>query len=81
MISILNLIVLTIFLVFAIIVGLSTTFENLFAQQEVHHRSSSSSLLSTWDDNNDDMNISEEICPPYCNPPSPIQELPQEQTR
>ena len=81
MISFLNLIVLTTFLVFAIIVGISTVFENLFAQREEAHQSSSLSLLSPLDDNNDDIIISEEICPPYCSPPPPIEELPQEQTR
>ena len=83
MISILNSLVLTTFLVLVIILGISTALENLFAQEEkIHQRSSSSSsLLPTLDDNNDDMIISEEICPPYCNPPPPIQELRQEQTR
>ena len=75
MISILKLIVIITFLTFAIIVGISTAFENVFAQEEAHL--SSSSLLSTLDNNNDDIIISEEICPPHCNPPPPIQELPQ----
>ena len=30
----------------------------------------------TLDDNKYEMIISEEICSPYCRPPSPIQELP-----
>jgi hypothetical protein len=83
MISIEKFIVFTTFLVFAIIIEISTPFENLFAQEEEAHQSSSfsSSPLPTLDDNKDDMIISEEICPPYCNPPPPIQELPQEQTR
>ncbi|HEX2407371.1 MAG TPA: hypothetical protein VHJ38_09205 [Nitrososphaeraceae archaeon] len=34
---------------------------------------------STLNDNNIRIIISEEICPPYCSPPPPIQELPQEQ--
>jgi len=80
MISILNSVILTTFLVFAIIVGISLAFEKVFAQEEVHQRSSSSSLLSILNDNNDDMIISEEICPPYCNPPPPIQEIPKKQT-
>lgn len=81
MISILNLIVFTIFLVLVINVGISTAFENSFAKEEEAYQSLSSSLLSSLDDNRDDMIISEELCPPYCKPPAPIQELPQEQTR
>ena len=34
---------------------------------------------STLDNNNNGIIISEEICPPYCSPSPPIQELPQEQ--
>ena len=81
MISILNLIVFTIYLIFIITVGISTTLENAFAQEDAHQSSSSSSSLLSTLDNSDNMIISEEICPPYCNPPSPIQDLPQEQTR
>ena len=79
MISILNLIVYTSFIVFAIISGISTVFENVFAQEEVE-QNQSSPLHPTLDNNNDDIIISEEICPPYCSPPPPLQELPQEQS-
>ena len=75
MISFLNLIVSTSFIIFAIILGISTVFENVFAQEEVE-QSQSSPLHPTLDNNNDDIIISEEICPPYCSPPPPIQELP-----
>lgn len=78
MISILNLIVFTSFLVFPIIVGIPTAFENVFTQKEVE-QSPSSPLQPILYDNNDDIIISKEICPPYCNPPPPIQDLPQEQ--
>ena len=67
------------FIIFAIISGISTVFENVFAQEEVE-QSQSSPLHPTLDNNNDDIIISEEICPPYCSPPPPIQELPQEQS-
>ncbi|HEX5186819.1 MAG TPA: hypothetical protein VFV86_08010 [Nitrososphaeraceae archaeon] len=72
-ISIWKLIVSTTFFIFAIIVGISTAFENVFEQEKEMQSSSSSlsSLFSTLDDNNDDMIISEEICPPHCSPPSP----------
>jgi hypothetical protein len=70
-----NSIVITSFIAFAIITGILTVFENVFAQEEVEH-GPSSSLYSTLDDNNNDIIISEEICPPYCSPPPPIQELP-----
>ena len=79
MISFLNIIVYTSFIVFAIISGISTVFENVFAQEEVK-QSPRSLLHPTLDNNNDDIIISEEICPPYCSPPPPIQELPQEQS-
>ena len=77
MISILNLIVSTSFIVFAIILGITTVFENVFVQEEEETEQSPSS--PTFDNNNCVMIISEEICPPYCSPPPPIQELPQEQ--
>ena len=79
MISFLNLILYTSFIVFAIFSGILTVFENVFAQEEVE-QSPSSPLHPTLDNNNDDIIISEEICPPYCSPPPPIQELPQEQS-
>ena len=79
MISFLNLIVYASFIVFAIISGISTLFENVFAQEEVE-QIQTSPLHSTLDNNNDDKIISEEICPPYCIPPTPIQGLPQEQS-
>jgi len=78
MISILNLIVSTSFIVFAIIFGITTVFENVFAQQEEEETEQIPSS-PTLDNNNCDMIISEEICPPYCSPSPPIQELPQEQ--
>jgi hypothetical protein len=77
MTSILNLIVFTSFLAFAIIVGIPTACENVFAQSELK-QNLSSPLPPTLDNNNDDIIISEEICPPYCNPPPPIHELPKE---
>ena len=80
MVSFLNLIVYTSFIVFAIISGISIVFENVFAQEEVEPSQSSPPLHPTLDNNNDDIIISEEICPPYCSPPPPIQELPQEQS-
>ena len=75
----LNSIVIMSFIVFAIISGILTVFENVFAQEEVE-QSPSSPLYPILDNNNDDRIISEEICPPYCSPPPPIQELPQEQS-
>ena len=80
MISLLNLIVYTSFIVFAIISGISTVFENVFAQEQVEQSQSSPPLDPTLDNNIDDIIISEEICPPYCSPPPPIQEIPQEQS-
>ena len=74
MISFLNFIFHTSFIVFAIISGIPTVFENVFEQEEAK-QSPSSPLPPTLDDN-DDIIISEEICPPYCSPPPPIQELP-----
>jgi len=78
--SFLNLIVYTSFIVFDIISGIPTVFENVFAQGEDTEHSPSSPLLPTLDDKVS-MIISEEICPPYCSPPPPIQELPQKQSR
>ena len=79
MISFLNLIEYTSFIVFAIFSGIPTVFENVFAQEEAE-QTPSSPLPPTLDDN-DGIIISEEICPPYCSPPPlPIQELPQEQS-
>ena len=74
-----NSIVITYFIAFAIIEGIPASFENLFAQGEVAEQRQNQSTPSTLDDNNDGRIISEEICPPYCNPPPMIQELPQEQ--
>ena len=71
-----NSIVIMYFIIFAIISGISTVFENVFAQEEVE-QSQSSPLHPTLDNNNDDIIISEEICHPYCSTPPPIQELPQ----
>jgi hypothetical protein len=81
-----NSIVITSFIAFAIIAIIPTVFENVFAQgEEAEQRqdqspSPSSPSSPTLDDNNNGMIISEEICPPYCSPPPPIQELPQEQS-
>jgi hypothetical protein len=75
-----NSIVITSFIAFAIISGILTVFENVFAQgteAEVEQKQDQSP--PTLDDNNNGIIISEEICPPYCSPPPPIQELPQEQ--
>jgi hypothetical protein len=74
-----NSIVITYFIAFAIIAGIPASFENLFAQGEEAEQIQNQSTPPTLDDNNDGMIISEEICPPYCSPPPPIQELPQEQ--
>ena len=74
-----NSIVITYFIAFAIIAGIQASFENLFAQGEEAEQRQNQSTRPTLDDNNDGMIISEEICPPYCSPPPPIQELPQEQ--
>jgi phosphotransferase system glucose/maltose/N-acetylglucosamine-specific IIC component len=76
MISFLNFMVYTFFILFAIIFGIHTVFDNVFAQEI--EQSPSSPLPSTFDDNNNDIVISEEICPPYCSSPATIQELPQE---
>ena len=74
-----NSIVILYFIAFAIIAGIPASFENLFAQGEEAEQIQNQSTPPTLDDNNDGMIISEEICPPYCSPPPPIQELPQEQ--
>ena len=74
--SILNLIVFISIFVFIIIVGISIAFENVYAQEE---KSPLLQLLPTLNENNDGLIISEEICPPYCSPPPPIQELPQDE--
>lgn len=74
-----NSIVITYFIAFAIIAGIPASFENLFAQGEEAEQRQNQSTPPTLDDNNDDRIISEEICPPYCNPPPMIQELPQVQ--
>ena len=68
------------FFSFVIIVGIPTVFENVFAQGEIteQRQDQSPPPSPTLDDNNDGMIISKEICPPYCSPPPPIQELPQE---
>ena len=73
-----NSIVITSFIAFAIIAGIPIVFENVIEQVEEaeEQRQDQSPKL---DDNNDGMIISEEICPPNCSPPPPIQELPQEQ--
>ena len=75
--SILNLIVFISIFVFIIIVGISIAFENVYAQEE--EKSPLLQLLPTLNENNDGLIISEEICPPYCSPPPPIQELPQDE--
>ena len=76
----LNSIVITSFIVFFMISGIPTVFENVFAQGEKSEQRQDELPPSlTLDDNNDGMIISEEICPPYCSPPPPIQDLPQEQ--
>lgn len=76
----LNSIVIMSFIAFAIIAGIPTVFENVFAQgEDAEQRQDQSPPPPTLDDNNDGMIISEKICPPYCSPPPPIQELPQEQ--
>ena len=74
-----NSIVITYFIAFAIIAGIPASFENLFTLGEEESKDKNQSIPPTLDDNNDGMIISEEICPPYCSPPPPIQELPQEQ--
>ena len=73
-----NSIVITSFIAFAIIAIIPTVFENVFAQgEEAEQRQDQSPSSSpTLDDNKNGMIISEEICPPYCSPPPPIQELP-----
>ncbi|MCD6038109.1 MAG: hypothetical protein K0S67_1998 [Nitrososphaeraceae archaeon] len=73
-----NSIVITSFIAFAIIVGIPIVFENVIEQVEeaAEQRQDQSPTL---DDDNHGMIISEEICPPNCSPPPPIQELPQEQ--
>ena len=74
-----NSIVITSFIAFAIIAIIPTVFEKVIEQgEEAEQRQDQSS--PTLDNNNNGMIISEEICPPYCSPPSPIQELPQEQS-
>jgi hypothetical protein len=73
-----NSIVITSFIAFAIISGILTVFENVFAQGEEVELGQDQSP-PTSDNNNNGIIISEEICPPYCSPPPPIQELPQEQ--
>ena len=79
----LNSIVIMSLISFAIIAaGIPTVFENVFAQKEEAEQSQDESLSPSPtfdDDNNYDIIISEKICPPYCSPPPPIQELPQEQ--
>ena len=78
-----NSIVITSFIAFAIIAIIPTVLENVFAQgeeAEQRQNQSSSSSIPTLDENNNGMIISEGICPPYCSPPPPIQELPQEQS-
>ena len=79
MTSSLNLMEYTSFIVFAIISGIPIVFENVFAQEETE-QSPSSPPSPTLDDNNDGIIISEEICPPNCSPPPPIQELPKDQS-
>ncbi|HJT84387.1 MAG TPA: hypothetical protein VJ697_07880 [Nitrososphaeraceae archaeon] len=73
-----NLNVFASFLAFAILVGISIVFLNVVSQKEAE-QSPSSILPPILDDNNDDIIHSEEICPPYCNPPPPIQEIPKEE--
>ena len=78
--SISDSIVITSFIAFVVIgAGISTVFENVFTQGEETDQRQDQSPPPTLDDNNDGIIISEELCPPYCNPPPPIQELPQGQ--
>ena len=77
-----NSIVITFFIAFAIIAGISTVFENVIEQgveAAEQRQDQSSPVPPTLDDNNNGIIFSEEICPPYCSPPPSIQELPQEQ--
>ncbi|HEX2407882.1 MAG TPA: hypothetical protein VHJ38_11830 [Nitrososphaeraceae archaeon] len=69
-------ILITSFIAF-IITGIPTVLENLFLQAEEAEQIQDQSP-PTLDENNNGI-ISEEICPPYCNSPPPIQELPQKQ--
>jgi hypothetical protein len=80
MISILNIIVFTSFIAFAIISGILTVFENVLVQgEEAEQRQNQSP--PTLDGNNNGI-ISEEICPPYCSlPPPPIQDPSQEKLK
>jgi len=75
----LNSIVITSFIVFAIIARIPIVFENVLEQGEEAEQRQNQSTPPTLDDNNNGMIIKEEICPPYCSPPPSIQELPQEQ--
>ena len=47
--------------------------------QNVTEHGPSSIFPPPINDNNYDIILTEEICPPYYNPPSPIQEIPKEQ--
>lgn len=78
--SILNSILIMSFIAFDIIAIIPIIFENIFAQREETEQRQNQSTSPTLDDNNDGMIISEEICPPYCSPPPPIQGIPKEQT-
>ena len=74
-----NSIVIMYFIVFVIIADIPRVIENVFTQGEKADQKQDQSIYPspTFDeDNNNDMIMSEEICPPYCNPPPPIQELP-----
>jgi hypothetical protein len=74
-----NSIVIMYIIAFVIIADIPTVIENVFTQGEKADQKQGQSLHPSPtfdDDNNNDMIISEEICPPYCNLPPPIQELP-----
>ena len=74
-----NSIVIMYFIAFVIIADISPVLENVFTQGEKTDQRQNQSLPpspTVEDDNNNDLIISEEICPPYCSSPLPIQELP-----
>ena len=67
---------------YLLIAAIPTVFENVIEQGEKaeQRQDQSPSPSPILDDNNDGIIISEEICPPNCSPPPPIQELPKEQS-
>ena len=73
-----NSIVIMYFIVFVIIADIPRVIENVFTQGEKADQKTGPITTSspTFDeDNNNDMIMSEEICPPYCNPTSSDPEL------